>query len=79
MASRVEERAETRWERELRDGPLQGLMAVRLLLASAIDQGSAQSLDRAAIESVRQIDEEIATIRAMMAEMRAPEDPPRSR
>ena len=79
MASRVEERAENRWERELRDGPLQGLMAVRLLLASAIDQGSAQSLDRAAIESVRQIDEEIATIRAMMAEMRAPEDPPRSR
>ena len=49
-------------------------MAVRLLLASAIDQGSAQSLERAAIESVRQIDEEIATLRAMMAEMRPPED-----
>lgn len=74
MASRVDESAETRWERELRDGPLQGLTAVKLLLASAIDHRSAQSLERAAMESVRQVDEDIATLRAMMAEMRAPED-----
>lgn len=59
-----------RWAAELQDGPLQGLTAMRLLLDSAMNHGSPHALQRAAAESVRQIDEEIATLRAMMADMR---------
>lgn len=70
MPSRVNDRAEGRWAEALRDGPLQGLAAMRLLLSSAITHGSPQSLQRAADESLRQIDEEIATLRGVMAEMR---------
>lgn len=70
MPSRADDRAEARWAEVLRDGPLQGLAAMRLLLSSAIQHGVPQSLERAVAESLRQIEEEIATLRAVMTEMR---------
>ncbi|MDP9188004.1 MAG: hypothetical protein M3O25_02000 [Actinomycetota bacterium] len=71
MESQVDDQTGTSWAEVLQDGPLQGLAAMRLLLASAINHGSSQSLERAAAESMRQIDEEIATLRDVIAEMRA--------
>ena len=60
-----------RWADDLQDGTLQGLAAMRVMLMTAVDRGSSQSLERAAEACLHQIDAEIGTLRASISEMRS--------
>jgi len=60
-----------RWADDLQDGALQGLAAMRVLLTAAIEDGSPQSLERAAEACLHQIDAEIGTLRTSISEMRS--------
>jgi signal transduction histidine kinase len=74
------DREDLRWAAALQDGPMQGLVALRLLLDSGLNDGSREALERIARTAVSQIDSEIADLRALIAEMRAVElEPPRVR
>ena len=68
VPSSVENGAE--WAETLTDGTMQGLVALRLLLASGINQGSHQTLTRVAESALAQIDEELGDLKALVAEMR---------
>ena len=59
-----------RWAEDIQDGPLQGLAAMKLLLATAAEQGSSKDLEAAAAACLRQIDAEIGTLRSTVSEMR---------
>jgi signal transduction histidine kinase len=59
-----------KWAGELQDGTMQGLAALRMLLASAINQRSHEALERAASEAISQLEDEIVELREMIAEMR---------
>jgi signal transduction histidine kinase len=59
-----------RWARELHDETLQGLGALRVLLASGLRTGSAAALESAAREATTQLDAEIQNLRALIAELR---------
>ena len=70
VTSQVSERKEIEWAESLQDGTLQGLVALRMLLRSGINQGSPRALSAAAKETVGQLDREIRDLRALIAEMR---------
>jgi two-component system, NarL family, sensor histidine kinase DevS len=63
------ERERGRWARELHDETLQGLGALRVLLASGL-RGSSEALAQAAREATSQLDSEIQNLRALIAELR---------
>ncbi len=60
-----------RWADDLQDGTLQGLAAMRVVLKAARQDGSPQSLERAAEVCLDQIDAEIGTLRTSISEMRS--------
>jgi len=49
---------------------MQGLAALRFLLAAGINQDSPEALRRAATEAIELLDGEIGDLRALIAEMR---------
>jgi signal transduction histidine kinase len=59
-----------RWARELHDETLQGLGALRVVLASAARTGSPADLNAAVEKAVDQLTEEISSLRALIAELR---------
>jgi signal transduction histidine kinase len=59
-----------RWARELRDETLQGLAALRVRLASALQEQSSDALERAGREAIDQIETEIQRLRRMITELR---------
>ena len=70
---RVSEDLGLKWAAELQDGTMQGLAALRMLLASAINDNSREALTGAADQAIRQLEDEIADLRALIAEMRGHE------
>jgi len=64
------ERERGRWARELHDETLQGLGALRVLLASALRRGSAEAVHAAAREAVEQLADEIESLRRLISELR---------
>jgi signal transduction histidine kinase len=64
------ERERGRWARELHDETLQGLGALRVLLASGLRGGSPEMLEGAVREATAQLDSEIHNLRALIAELR---------
>jgi signal transduction histidine kinase len=64
------ERERRHWARELHDETLQGLGALRVLLASALRRGSPETLSRAVREAVDELAEEIDKLRALITELR---------
>jgi signal transduction histidine kinase len=63
------ERERQRWARELHDETLQGLGGLQVLLSSAV-RGPKDKLDPAVRNAVEQITEEIASLRALIMELR---------
>ena len=74
MASQLSERRGIDWANSLQDGTLQGLVALRMLLRSGINQGSDRALAAAAKETVGQLDHEIRDLRGLIAEMRTDDE-----
>ncbi len=69
VASQVRDDPEAAdWAAVLQEGTLQGLVAARTLLTAAMRRGSAEALERAATDAVRQIDDEIGVLRGLLAE-----------
>jgi signal transduction histidine kinase len=64
------ERERRRWARELHDETLQGLGALRVVLASAIRTGSQENLQEAVERAVSQLSEEITSLRGLISELR---------
>jgi signal transduction histidine kinase len=64
------ERERGHWARELHDETLQGLGALRVLLASALRRGSPETLSRAVSEAVDELAAEIDKLRALITELR---------
>jgi signal transduction histidine kinase len=64
------ERERGRWARELHDETLQGLGALRVLLASALLRGSQEALAAATREALAQLEIEIQNLRGMITELR---------
>jgi signal transduction histidine kinase len=65
----VAERERARWARELHDDTLQGLGALRVRLAAALRHGEPK-LDEAVRAAVQQIEDEIASLRSLITELR---------
>ena len=63
------EQERLQWARELHDETLQGLAAIRLILATA-RRGAAGSLEDAVDRSLEQIDLEIASLRSLITDLR---------
>ena len=59
-----------RWARELHDETLQGLGALRLLLASARRRGDAQRTEVVLDEAIGQIEQEIENLHAIISDLR---------
>ena len=68
MAAADAERA--RWARELHDETLQGLGALRLLLASARRRADAEQTDAAVDQAIEQIEQEIQNLHAIISDLR---------
>jgi signal transduction histidine kinase len=64
------QRTGVKWAGELQDGTMQGLAALRMLLASAVNERSREALEHAASEAIRQLEGEIGELRHLIAEMR---------
>jgi signal transduction histidine kinase len=64
------ERERRYWARELHDETLQGLGALRVLLASALRRGSPEALNGAVSEAVDELAGEIDKLRALITELR---------
>jgi signal transduction histidine kinase len=64
------ERERRRWARELHDETLQGLGALRVMLASAARTGTAEDLKQTVQRTVDQLGEEIAALRGLITELR---------
>ncbi len=60
----------SRWARELHDETLQGLGALRLLLASARRRGDPKQLELAVDEAVGYVDQEIENLHAIISDLR---------
>jgi signal transduction histidine kinase len=63
------ERERGRWSRELHDDTLQGLGALRVLLAAALRRGGPE-VTAAAEQAVEQLTEEISKLRGLISELR---------
>jgi signal transduction histidine kinase len=63
------ERERLQWARELHDQTLQGLAAIRLMLATA-RHGGGEAQNGAIDRSIEQIDHEIAALRALISDLR---------
>lgn len=63
------EQERRRWARELHDDTLQGLAGLNVLLQSGLAAGGA-SLERAASQATRQIEEQIAALRTLITDLR---------
>lgn len=63
------EQERLQWARELHDETLQGLAAIRLLLATG-RQGDPEGLRSAVDASIEQIDDEIASMRGLISDLR---------
>jgi signal transduction histidine kinase len=59
-----------RWARELHDETLQGLGAVRLLLASARRRGDPRQIELAMDEAIGQVEQEIENLHAIISDLR---------
>jgi signal transduction histidine kinase len=59
-----------RWARELHDETLQGMGALRVLLASALQRGGPEELRQAVTDSVGQLSTEIESLRGLISELR---------
>jgi signal transduction histidine kinase len=70
VAIAAAEQERSRWARELHDETLQALAVLRMRLASAMREESAEALRRAAQTAVEQIDEEIVKLRRLITELR---------
>lgn len=70
MRLRASEREQARWARELHDGTLQELAAVKLLLASARSANDASSRDEAIAEAAAQIDVAVGDLRGLITDLR---------
>jgi two-component system, NarL family, sensor histidine kinase DevS len=70
VAIAAAEQERSRWARELHDETLQALAVLRMRLASALRDASAETLRRAAQTAVEQIDEEIVKLRRLITELR---------
>ena len=64
------EQERTRWARELHDETLQGLAALRLGLRSAARAGKPEQLADSVRQAVEQLDSEIASLRALITDLR---------
>jgi signal transduction histidine kinase len=64
------ERERGRWARELHDETLQGLGALRVMLASGLRRGSPEALEGAVAEATFQLDADIQNLRGLIAELR---------
>ncbi len=64
------ERERKYWARELHDETLQGLAALRLLLASALRRGTPEALTTAVQEAVHELVAEIDKLRGLITELR---------
>jgi signal transduction histidine kinase len=64
------ERERGRWSRELHDETLQGMGAIRVLLASGLRQGAGPGLERAVEEGIAQLSEEIDRLRGLITDLR---------
>jgi signal transduction histidine kinase len=64
------EEARARWARELHDETLQGLVGLRMLLASARRSGSPEYVDGAVSDALEQTRREIVNLRSLIAELR---------
>jgi signal transduction histidine kinase len=64
------ERERRYWARELHDETLQGLGALRLLLGSALRQGSDEALREAVNEAIEELHAEIDKLRGLITELR---------
>jgi signal transduction histidine kinase len=60
----------SRWARELHDQTLQSLGGLRVLLASTLGRGDADSKDRAIRQAVEDIEFEIANLRGIITDLR---------
>jgi signal transduction histidine kinase len=60
----------SRWARELHDETLQGLGALRVLLASARRAGDVDTLDSALVQAIEQVTGEIKNLRALITDLR---------
>ena len=67
---RAAEAERSRWARELHDETLQSLAALRVLLSSALRQGSPDVIESAARDAAEQISSEISSLRSIIAELR---------
>ena len=68
LAAAEQERA--RWARELHDETLQNLAAVRLGLAAQLRRPSPDAMIETVTEAVAQLEDEIATLRALITDLR---------
>jgi signal transduction histidine kinase len=64
------ERERGRWARELHDETLQGLGALRVVLASGLQRGSPEALRTAVDEAISQLASEIQNLRSLITELR---------
>ena len=64
------DRERGRWARELHDETLQGLGALRILLTSGRQRGSAEDLEAAVGQAISQLGTEIQNLRGLIAELR---------
>jgi len=67
------ERERQRWARELHDDALQGLAAIRITLATALqssDQGRAERIERAAEETLERLEEQINELNRLINDLR---------
>jgi signal transduction histidine kinase len=64
------EEARARWARELHDETLQGLVGLRMLLASARRSGSPEFVEQAVSDAFEQTRREIVNLRSLIAELR---------
>ena len=72
MLTPLEHRAASHWADDLQNGTMQGLAALRLLLATGLNRNpdTEGTLRQSAEDALRQVDQEIAELRVLIAEMR---------
>lgn len=64
------ERERRRWSRELHDETLQGMGAIRVLLATGMRQGAGPELERFVADAIAQLGEEIDRLRGLITDLR---------